>query len=193
MKTGADEVFLVDTEELVIDSLDPEHELTPNKEGWGDFEELPDLEDIYGGYSRFLVRTALVRSKEWSMKKAPKITSPESAMRLVQHLLYADQEHIVLLCLNSKPQLVAIHETAIGTADRASVVVRDLVKVPLLVGAPAVIMCHNHPGGTPQFSPEDIEMTKAAKKAFDCVGVTLLDHILMARPALSFMNEYGKI
>jgi DNA repair protein RadC len=196
-KSGADEVLLVDTEELVEDSLaglEPV-DMVPNQRSYSldDFEEPVGLDEVYGGYSRFLVRTALLRSKKFNMRSAPKITRPEDAMELVTHLVNADQEHIVLLCFNSQMRLVAIHETSVGTSSQAISTARDLVKVPLLVAATGVIMCHNHPSGSSEFSREDIEMTRTSQKSFDCVGVNLLDHILVARPMLSYVNMYGSL
>jgi DNA repair protein RadC len=44
-----------------------------------------------------------------------------------------------------------------------------------------MILVHNHPSGDPNPSIEDVQMTRAVAEAGDLVGVTLLDHVVVAR------------
>lgn len=184
---GADEVIFAPTEQLLGESLEP------NRKKRKRFEEPPpELLEMYGGYEGFLVRTALIRAADYDPAKALRIATPDDAWPLIKHLGFADQEHIVVICVSNQNALLAIHETAVGGTASVQVQVRHAVKVPLLVGAASAIICHNHPSGSASFSPEDIVMTKSFKQALDCVGVGFLDHILVTRGRMvSYVDKYG--
>ena len=195
--TGADEVLFVPTDEIVAESLGDAYH--PNeapktkrkrrrKKRFAD----PAALELYGGEEGFLVRTAVIRAQDYDESQAPRLSTPDRAWPIVRHLGYADQEHVVVLALDANARLLAIHESAIGGTSSAEVAVRHAVKVPLLVSASAVILCHNHPSGSLVFSGEDIIMTKSYAKALSCVGLSLLDHILVARSGfVSYLDEYG--
>lgn len=202
---GADDILYMPTEALVEQSLGdvevvervrPNEQTAPRKRrrrrSRRHFEEPPELFELYGGYEAFLVRTAVIRAQDYDSRDAPTIQTPDAAWPLLSHLQYADQEHIVILALNTRMRLLAIHEAAVGGSSSAAVAKQHAVKVPLLVSATAVIMAHNHPSASRAFSPPDVTMTKEFKAALDCVGIALLDHILVTRNGpLSYMEAVG--
>ena len=67
-----------------------------------------------------------------------------------------------------------------GISDCAEFRLDCLLRAILSDSPAAVILCHNHPGGTLQPSPEDIRSTLDAISAMSVLGVPLLDHILVA-------------
>jgi hypothetical protein len=171
---GPDVILLAPVEGIVLDSF------LPNAARRKRTLEHPSL-DLYAGNERFLVRTALIRAEGWAEgKDAPTIMNGEDAAVLVEHLQYADQEHVVVLSMSAANKLLAIHEMGIGGTSSAQVETRHLVKVAMLTAASGVILVHNHPSGNPEPSDEDVMLTAAAKKAFACVGIQLLDHIIIA-------------
>jgi DNA repair protein RadC len=42
------------------------------------------------------------------------------------------------------------------------------------------VLAHNHPNGIAVPSKDDIDTTVTLKKAFDTMGITLLEHVLVA-------------
>jgi hypothetical protein len=50
-------------------------------------------------------------------------------------------------------------------------------------------IAHNHPGGTTQPSFSDIQATKEMEKALNCLSITLVDHIIVARGKTISMAE----
>ena len=42
------------------------------------------------------------------------------------------------------------------------------------------ILVHNHPSGNPTPSPADVRQTDAVRKGVGAVGLTLLDHVVVA-------------
>jgi DNA repair protein RadC len=46
--------------------------------------------------------------------------------------------------------------------------------------ASSVILCHNHPSGNHKPSPEDDKVTKGIKIGLETLGISLLDHVIVA-------------
>ncbi|ATX78768.1 DNA repair protein RadC [Mariprofundus aestuarium] len=77
-----------------------------------------------------------------------------------------------------------------GTVGRAAVYPRNLMKRALELDAKGMILFHNHPGGTPQASSEDIELTRRMAEACTALDIKILDHFLVAgREVLSFKEN----
>lgn len=185
--TGPDLVMTLPTNELFEPALEP----NAARRKKGQWVELPELaEPPYAGFSSLLVRTALVRSAEYSDRERPRVTSPDSAAEILRHLRNYDQEHLVTLCLDNKNSLAAIHEAAIGGSAALAVEPRHIVKIAVLTGATAIVVAHNHPSGDPEPSPEDVEMTAAVRALLKMLGVAFLDHIVIGRQGWSsFIDE----
>ncbi|HMZ60771.1 MAG TPA: JAB domain-containing protein, partial [Leptospiraceae bacterium] len=58
---------------------------------------------------------------------------------------------------------------------------RDLLKTVLDTGAHHTILCHNHPGDTPEPSEEDWTLFYSVKELFLRLEVDLLDQWIMGR------------
>jgi len=146
---------------------------------------------LYGGKEAFLVRTALIRSESYkkSHASAPIIGSSRDIVPLLAHLKCSDVEYMVVFAVDVRMRLLAIHEVAKGGISSAGAEMRDVVKVPLLTGATAVLLAHNHPSGEPSPSSDDVKFTVAVRGALKCIGVQLLDHVIIAdRGSFSFAD-----
>jgi DNA repair protein RadC len=86
---------------------------------------------------------------------------------------------MVTVAINNHYKVVAIHEVAIGGRTNTAVAVKDLAKVAMLSGAHAIFMVHNHPSADPHPSNEDLAMTDAAKRHLKCLGIELIDHVIV--------------
>ncbi len=77
-----------------------------------------------------------------------------------------------------------------GTVDRTAVYPRNLMKRALELDAKGLILFHNHPGGTPRASQEDIALTRRMCEACEPLDIRVLDHFLIAgKQVLSFKEE----
>jgi DNA repair protein RadC len=56
----------------------------------------------------------------------------------------------------------------------------DVFRTALLDHAAGVIGFHNHPSGELEPSPDDVELTRRLAAAGRVVGVTFLDHVIVA-------------
>ncbi|MGH7186382.1 MAG: JAB domain-containing protein, partial [Pseudomonadota bacterium] len=55
----------------------------------------------------------------------------------------------------------------------------------------AIIMVHNHPSGDPTPSEDDIAMTKEVVAAAEKLGITLHDHVVIARKGHASFRSLG--
>ena len=190
---GADEIIYLPTENLIEMSLGTAKSFRPNaakkKKRFVEESEA----DLYGGYEGFLVRTAVIRASDYDQKVAPQITQASDIATLVAHLAYADQEHFVVIAVNSQMKLLAIHEAAIGGSSSAAVEMKQALKVAFLTSAHACFIVHNHPGGISTPSNEDVILTRAIMSGMDCVGVPLLDSVIVARDGYTSLRERGML
>jgi DNA repair protein RadC len=59
--------------------------------------------------------------------------------------------------------------------------------------AVAVVLSHNHPGGTPEPSQGDVAATRLAVRALSKVGVWVLDHVIVADGLALSMRAAGSL
>lgn len=95
--------------------------------------------------------------------------------------VFTDQQHR-LLCTQIMFE---------GTVDRTAVYPRNLIKRTLELDAKGLILFHNHPGGTPRASEEDIALTRRMIEACAPLDIKLLDHFLIAGTAVLSFKEEG--
>ena len=91
------------------------------------------------------------------------------------------EEYVYLLALNSKCRLLGIFEVAHGIVDGCMLNTRELMVRNLLCGASSFVVVHNHPSGVLELSRNDVETTKQICSASELMGITMLDHIVIAR------------
>lgn len=108
---------------------------------------------------------------------------------LTSRLRGLPDEHFRGLYLNRQSVLLADILLAKGTVDQARPNVRDIVVKALQMNASALILGHNHPSGAAEASESDRMFTADLLAALRLIGVSLLDHIIVAgNSALSFVD-----
>lgn len=120
------------------------------------------------------------------VREPVQIGSPEAAAAYLQQHLFTpfeifDQEELWVLLLNTKNRIT--HEALVYRGTVNSMVIRpaELFKAAVRVNAAALILAHNHPSGSPEPSPEDVQVTRAANQAGSLLGIELLDHLIVGR------------
>ena len=89
-------------------------------------------------------------------------------------------EKVYLLCLDSKSCVICCREMEEGTVCAANVPIRKIMEIILSLNAVSVVLAHNHPGGLPYPSTDDIVTTRHLAVALDGIDVVLADHIIFA-------------
>lgn len=108
------------------------------------------------------------------------IDSQERAIEFLSDLFeQRPTEALYAIALNSCNDLLGMILLSNGTVNRATVYPRELVSFLLHeTNSTGLILCHNHPGGREEASPQDIALTKHLQKVMEPLEVRLLDHLI---------------
>lgn len=93
------------------------------------------------------------------------------------------QEVAVILNLNVHGHYAGVREIARGGVEHVEVSIPLGIRAASLSGTPWAILAHNHPSGDARPSRDDLDLWHDARSRFACAGMTLLDHLVIARGA----------
>lgn len=96
-------------------------------------------------------------------------------------MAFSEIEEFRILFLDKKNFLIADEKQQSGTIDHTPVYPREVAKRALELSSTAMLLVHNHPSGDPTPSTADIQMTKTLIDTLEPLGVTVHDHIIIAR------------
>ncbi len=97
-----------------------------------------------------------------------------------------DQEHFVVVFLDSQNQIIETEVISTGSLATAAVFPREIVKRLLSLEAGAIIVGHNHPSGETTPSNSDRALTKKLQRGLEAIDVSLLDHLVIGDGFYSF-------
>lgn len=111
----------------------------------------------------------------------------------MEDLRCKNKEHLLLMMLDTKTQLIKETELSVGTVNATVLSPRELYIEALRFGAVHLILVHNHPSGDPSPSREDVEITQKIMECGKLLGISLLDHIVIGNKKYYSMREQGLI
>ena len=109
----------------------------------------------------------------------------------VDELQEKKKEHFYALYLDTKNRVIAEELVSVGILNAALIHPREVFAPALKAHCQSVILVHNHPSGDCTPSKEDEEVTRLLRDAGELVGVSLLDHIVIANNGYLSMKEKG--
>ncbi len=110
------------------------------------------------------------------------ITARDDARRIFRAAatIAGKNEGFFVLPLDSaRRTLAAPVLVSLGEEATAAVRPKDVFGEALKVEADSIIVAHNHPGGNPEPSREDLRLTEELRKLGEALGVKVLDHIII--------------
>lgn len=122
-----------------------------------------------------------------------KITTPADLLPLVRHYADRRQEHFLCATINGANEILNVRVISIGLVDRTPVHPREVYADAVADRASGIIVAHNHPEGTLDPSPADVEVTRQIKQAGEHIGIALLDHIIFNRTGYFSFLEAGRL
>lgn len=145
-------------------------------------EELMQIKGI-GKVKAIQIKAVCELAKRMSTpvnKNKVKVKSSQDVAELFMEELRTETvEYVKLVLLNSKNYIVKIVDISKGGTNSAIVEPKEVLQEAIKIGAPRIILLHNHPSGDSTPSVSDIEMTKRMYSAASIVGIQLLDHIVI--------------
>jgi DNA repair protein RadC len=155
------------------------------------FERSPHLAELKVSYKRRRKSEAGQLTMPWVIASA---TTAEAYLRTVwdQETIELIEEALVV-CLNGAHEVLGWVKVSRGGLAQATIDPRVVFGVALQAAASAIILAHNHPGGTRKVSPEDLQVTRRLVEGGKLLGVTVLDHLILTKDGALSMAEEGII
>ena len=119
----------------------------------------------------------------------PVISSARDAVAQLQELRTAKREHLVVLYLNARNQLIHKEIISVGTLNANLVHPREVFKSAIDYLAASIIIAHNHPSGGAEPSDNDLTTTNRLKEAGKIMGIELIDHIIITQTGFFSLKE----
>lgn len=120
------------------------------------------------------------RMSQTKAKNRLAFTEPQSvADYYMERLRHEKVEHILLLMLDSGLHLLEEELISTGTANASLLSPREVYISAFKSQAAHIMLLHNHPGGNPVPSSNDIEITKKIAAIGKTIDISLLDHIII--------------
>lgn len=118
-------------------------------------------------------------SKPIDKKKIKIRTNKDAADLLMSELRYEKQEVVKVIILDSKNTVIRISNIALGGENFSALPPKDVLSEAVKIGAPKIILVHNHPSGNPKPSGDDYRITDRIYESADVMGIELVDHIII--------------
>ena len=120
-----------------------------------------------------------------------KIRNTEDVAKLLMNeLRYEKREIAKVIILNSKNIIMKIIDISYGGTSYAVLEPKEVLLDAIKIGAPKIILVHNHPSGDPTPSKMDYIATDKIYEAAEIMGIELLDHVIIGKD--EFVSVFGK-
>lgn len=106
-------------------------------------------------------------------------SSKDVASLLIPALRHQTKEHVVVLLLNSKGDVISKEIVSIGGLSSSNADPREIFNPAVRRSAATIILVHNHPSGDCTPSADDDTVTSRIKDAGAILGIPLIDHIII--------------
>jgi DNA repair protein RadC len=101
------------------------------------------------------------------------------------------QEHLGALFLDSRRRVLREREIYVGSAFKAFVSTREVIRYALDANATGVVLFHNHPSGDPSPSDEDLKYTRKMDRSLRLIDIHLIDHIIAGAHGFTSLSTRG--
>lgn len=131
----------------------------------------------------------IVRIKQEIMESSTEryvVKSPDDVIDHAYELIGEDDREVFLvMVLNTKNEVVAVHRCHVGSLNASIVHPREVFKSAILFNraiennGASIIAVHQHPSGNPKESQEDIHVCRRLVEAGKILGIELLDFCIL--------------
>jgi DNA repair protein RadC len=120
-------------------------------------------------------------------------TTQDAANLVTGEMGTLDQEHLRVILLNTRNEVLSTHEVYVGNVNSSVVRPAEVFRPAVRNNAPSLIVAHNHPSGNPAPSDDDIAITEDLVAAGKLLGIDVLDHLIVGSgQRYVSMNETGQ-
>jgi DNA repair protein RadC len=120
------------------------------------------------------------------------VSSSRAVAQLLGPRLAAEMgEVFCVVCLDGRNHVLAMTEIARGGTHAITVDARFVFRVAIAYNATSLVLVHNHPSGDPTPSDEDIKLTARLCEIADVVGISIVDHVILAGERHASLLDLG--
>lgn len=131
----------------------------------------------------------LGRRAEESYFRSNPVKNCIQAARFGKSIAYDSKEKALLICLDKHENLIKVENLTSLSQTKVEFDAKDILKRAINFQAEFVYMIHNHPSGFTEPSEEDEFVTRSLINLFRSVGITFLDHIVVAKEKYYSISE----
>lgn len=145
-------------------------------------DELADVEGFGSAAQSLwrLLREIMARYEASPLWEREVLASPEAVVKMARFRLGSlPGEECWLALVDARNRLIYWERLRVGGVSSVVIQPRDVLEIALLHKAAGLILVHNHPGGHPQPSQSDIELTRELEILAPRLGLRFLDHLIV--------------
>lgn len=140
------------------------------------------------------------KTRDWYINKAIEMSVREAsgsirnasdAFEILKPFGLKEQEHFIVLNLNTAHEVISQNVVSIGTVNRTIVHPREVFRKAIEENATAIFICHNHPSGSMKPSEEDKLITTRLREAGEILGISVIDHLIVSKDSYFSFDEAG--
>ncbi|MFG1702304.1 RadC family protein [Nonomuraea sp. M3C6] len=122
------------------------------------------------------------RADAWPERERITSTS-ELAESLAPLLRGRRHERLVMVTCDTRGRVLKRSVLTEGGTDHTAMPIREVIREVLTAGGTVFGLAHNHPGGSLEPSPADLEATAQLVEVAETVGLRFLDHLIITEGA----------
>lgn len=132
------------------------------------------------------------RARREELRRGRAFSHPaEAAAFLKEDLGSRAKESFACLYLDQRNHLLSYEVVQEGTVDQTAVYPREIYRRAFELHATGVIVAHNHPAGSLEPSAADRDLTRRLVDAGRALGVSVHDHLILAREGWFSFRQAG--
>ena len=141
-----------------------------------------------------MVKLSYVADFNVKISEREKITTSKQAERIFRPLFDIDiiehHELFFIMLLNRAGRLLGVKKISEGGVTGTVVDPKIIFQAAILCNAQNIILCHNHPSGNLEPSPQDRAITKKVIEAGKLLDIHISDHLILTSESFySFADE----
>lgn len=122
------------------------------------------------------------------------IETPDDIVRIVvRKLTDRRREEVFVVVTSSSAKAIWVEHLSTGGVDRSLIPVRDVLAAVLRHDGVGFALVHTHPSGDPTPSEADVRVTRNVARGAEPIGLTFLDHIVMAGRSWVSLRALGHL
>jgi DNA repair protein RadC len=121
------------------------------------------------------------------------INTPEDAYAVTKAWHNRRQEHLLVLTLSANSILIKTHCVAKGSVKDVALTAREIFYPAIRDNASRIIVCHNHPDGLCEPTPQDLIAAERTQMEGEILGIGVWDEMILTKHGFFSMKKDGPL